>query len=565
LTLSAGFAFAHGRFDLLRKFTTVLGLAPLIFSWSYISSIGMLKAKNPIEAETPGNRVVKVGSPAPIVFLILDEFPLTSILDVRGGIDAALLPNLARFADHSTWFRNASTVNAWTSLAVPAILTGRNVSGVELGRVETHSDTLFGLLGDSYRLNVYERTSGMFRPEGGLARLFVDLPDRLRPLILDLSILYLHTVLPDEWTHSLPAADQDWKDFRHRINSSDRFDDFMRSIRKSEEPALHFLHSRLPHRPWQYLPSGLRYHPPEDPGAWGMDKSWGPADFWVLQAYQRHLLQVGYVDVLLGNLFEHLETIGMFDESLIVITSDHGISFWPRGNPREVSRKAHPEDVLGVPLFIKAPHQRVGRMEVRGAETIDILPTIADLLEANIPWQVDGCSLVAKDCPERSTKRMGGRFKVRSYPADILLQRRALERKQRLFGGGLYAVGPYRSLVGREVASFRRSDPAALRVSLDLDAFEFADAHPGDFTVARLTGQVHDHAPRSKATWLAIAVQGKVGAVVPVLPEGDGDSRLIFSAMLPEDARPDSESEVTLFAIQTSKTGPVLRPVTRLR
>ena len=49
---------------------------------------------------------------------------------------------------------------------------------------------------------------------------------------------------------------------------------------------------------------------------------------------------------------------------------------------------------MPVPLFIKLPHQNAGIMTDRNVETIDVFPTIADVLQMTPEVAVDGCSLL---------------------------------------------------------------------------------------------------------------------------------------------------------------------------
>ena len=52
---------------------------------------------------------------------------------------------------------------------------------------------------------------------------------------------------------------------------------------------------------------------------------WYPAEYWddepwlVLQGYQRYLLQVGFVDTLVGRVLRTLDEAGIYDRSLIVV------------------------------------------------------------------------------------------------------------------------------------------------------------------------------------------------------------------------------------------------------
>ena len=45
------------------------------------------------------------------------------------------------------------------------------------------------------------------------------------------------------------------------------------------------------------------------------------------QSYQRHLLQVMFVDRLVGELIRQLQQENLYDSTLLVLTADHGASF----------------------------------------------------------------------------------------------------------------------------------------------------------------------------------------------------------------------------------------------
>ena len=73
-----------------------------------------------------------------------------------------------------------------------------------------------------------------------------------------------------------------------------------------------------------------------------------------------------------------------------MVAADHGVSFRPDGPRRNVT-PANVGEIGGVPLFVKAPGQRAGRIDPTPARTIDILPTIGDYLGAR--WDSEGRSL----------------------------------------------------------------------------------------------------------------------------------------------------------------------------
>jgi hypothetical protein len=225
----------------------------------------------------------------------------------------------------------------------------------------------------------------------------------------------------------------------------------------------------------------------------------------------------------------------------------------------------HPEDVLAVPLFIKLPFQREGDASLENAESVDILPTIADVLDVAIPWAVDGCSLVDASCPERDHKVIySRRGESLRFAADPPLRQASLERKlslqgPRTDGERLIAIGPYRHLVGRPQAELdvgpARED---VRAFLMRKPFNLTIAAPERFTPARISGILLPEAGIERME-IAMVVRGRVAMVAPALPHtGEG---LLLSAFLPEHLRPDRASDVTLFAIEGPGESPRLRPI----
>ena len=101
---------------------------------------------------------------------------------------------------------------------------------------------------------------------------------------------------------------------------------------------------------------------------------------------------VSALDAELGRLFDELDAMGLYEEALIVLTSDHGEEF------REHNRFIHSqpyEPTIRVPLFVKLPGQKLrGTRITTLAQSVDILPTVLDLLALDFPAYVSGRSLV---------------------------------------------------------------------------------------------------------------------------------------------------------------------------
>ncbi len=90
-------------------------------------------------------------------------------------------------------------------------------------------------------------------------------------------------------------------------------------------------------------------------------------------------------DHVLGRLFAHLRELGIWDDTMIVITSDHGENFLDEGVYAGHGVFLHDAEIR-VPLIVKFPGNRFGGQR-SGAivESIDIMPTILAALDVEAP------------------------------------------------------------------------------------------------------------------------------------------------------------------------------------
>jgi hypothetical protein len=456
-TAAAGTAL-YARYRGARLVLTVLGPAPILFLALF------LLASDASRLSLSGGDVAlaAAGHPrAPAILIAFDELPVNSLLDARGHVDAVRFPNFARLARGSTWFANTSTVAEGTTHAVPAILTGRFPRAGEFPVYTDHRQNLFTLLGGSTQLHVSDDETHLCPPSlcAGLEGSFAS---RSATLAEDTGVVYLRQLLPDDLTGGIPSIANGWDNFLR--DASSRHDPgrvdpaFLRSLRPQPRASLWYLHLMLPHSPWHYLPSGERYDVRSAPG-WGPDEVWTANQAAVDQHWQRHLLQLGYADRVLGQLLARLRASGLYDRALLVVTADHGVSF-RAGQKRRPLSAANLQDIAYVPLFVKLPGQRRGRLIREPARTIDILPTLAVGLDVRVPWHLDGHSLFGSRPSERDVVLIKDRGKRFVVPAARLerLRDQALRRQLRLFGSGssLFAVGPDRGLLGRAFPGGRR-------------------------------------------------------------------------------------------------------------
>lgn len=102
---------------------------------------------------------------------------------------------------------------------------------------------------------------------------------------------------------------------------------------------------------------------------------------------------VTHVDDRIGQVIDRLKALDLYDDSLIIFTSDHGSMLGEHGY---IEKWGHMyEQVMRTPLLIKPPHNPYkGKRLDSFVESIDIMPTILELLNLEMPDGVQGKSLV---------------------------------------------------------------------------------------------------------------------------------------------------------------------------
>jgi arylsulfatase A-like enzyme len=103
--------------------------------------------------------------------------------------------------------------------------------------------------------------------------------------------------------------------------------------------------------------------------------------------------EIRYADHWIGELVDALERLGLREETLIVFTSDHGESLGEHDYFFSHGTYSY-EATARVPLVLSHPGLARGLRIPEMVRTVDILPTVLELLRLPIPREVEGRSLV---------------------------------------------------------------------------------------------------------------------------------------------------------------------------
>ena len=482
-------------------------------------------------------------------------------------------PNFARLARDGIWFRNAVTVEQQTEHAIPAMLTGRRPTDREA--IPSASDyplNLFSLLSDQYDIRAVESVTELCPDYAceNRSRVVAPPPQRWASTGLDLGVVTAHLLLPEDLSASLPSISNTWGDFvgatvrsRNDFDIVARFNDYVDADRRDEverfidlidkptdQPSLYFSHVLLPHIPWTYLPSGQSYIT-SSPAPGSTPTGWGSDEWLVVQAYQRHLLQVQYSDRIVGDVIDALESADIYEEALIVVAADHGTADIPEVEHRRVIKPETVGHIAAIPLFVKLPGmERTGIDDYR-AETIDVLPTIADALDIEIPWSVEGASLIASDRPERTSTTTRGpqgevtfgvdgeeKLEVASWKADWFISSDP---------HSLVPAPDLADLLGTGLQGLDTQAEPGLRIRVDHpQRYEDVDLD-SDPLPARLTGTVTRSRRLSGDLVLAVALNDKVETLIRTYETDEGRTR--FQAMLSVDALQMGANQIDIFVV----------------
>jgi hypothetical protein len=544
------FTFKTGGF---RWFVSLLSFAAPIFLLAFLIQMPIVELWSPAPTITAPTELKNT-----VVFVVFDEFPTVSLLDADGTIDGSRFPNFARLASTSTWYRNASTVHSHTAYAVPAILSGTE-PGSRVPHYAAYPQTLFTVAGSQQAVIREPFThlcpAAMCSDEGlgpsaelstvGLTEVAFGLWQRLT---LGAAPGEGESLTDPFGELAAAAATADQDQMLEQVNaaiqsgSSGQFQSFIDDLRPK---TLNFLHVLLPHRPYRYYPDGTQYNNFETLEGLQSDKWVDVAS--AQSARQRHLLQVAEVDRLVGELQARLARESWFDEALIVLVADHGAAF-----DAGVSMRALSPENLGqigfVPMLVKYPGQHEGLVDPRPVRTIDLFPTITEVLGLARPLQVDGRSLI--DRSYQGTRQEITDVSTGTHtlpdPSVTLVELAARFARALPIAGidGLFRPAPLQDWPGQDLDELTQVIPGSgppamvLNDGLTLHVSKASGSVPGF-----IQGEIEMRVPTSLL--VVISERGVVLAVSPISASGRGTSR--FAAMVDPGLLNDGPHSFDLF------------------
>lgn len=381
------------------------GTEPGHLKWKHI---GIYRtAENKVQANNKSPFVkegyIKENKPD-IIFYVIDA--LRS--DHLGcyGYDKNTTPNIDKFAAENTLFKNAYANASWTRASGATILTG--------------------LL--AKRHNTMARDSK-------LSKDLVTLPEKLKE-----NGYYTVAFITNGNICQVFGFDQGFDEFNYFGESLKREDihfksdklnnkifDFVNKYKKIDKskPLFLFIWSTDPHDPYtpdksvsknfninEYEPVENKYRNCSElkkridknkaEGKYyakctdHMQRNFKSSKKWPSDSQVQYLMtlydqEILFNDISFGKLMNKLKEEGLYDNSIIILTADHGEEFEDHG------WFAHGvtlyNEVIKIPMIFKAPRIKKGTF-YEMTQLADIYPTILDILNLNLPYEIDGKSFI---------------------------------------------------------------------------------------------------------------------------------------------------------------------------
>jgi arylsulfatase A-like enzyme len=347
--------------------------------------------------------------PAPpnILFLIADD--LATRVGCYGD-PAAITPNIDRLAREGVLFNHAYAQGAVCTPSRTSFMLGLNNKHAKANHFIQHPETM--TMGRWFRGHGYQTCA--------IGKIDHDDPNDSYVDSKAWDVRVKREQMPAKERLERRSLDEDLGLKRKNISfigvadTPDAIDDsirtdralyFFEKEREASKPFFAAIGFHSPHVPWNALREDFEKH---DQSA--LTVASAPADATPVpagtmlyepgvemsEARQREGIQayyaaVTFLDKQIGRLLDHLRTKGLLENTIVVLTSDHGYHLGWRG---QWCKHTLSEQVMRVPLIVRHPRASQGVTADGVVELLDLFPSFCDMAGLPVPDSLDGKSFL---------------------------------------------------------------------------------------------------------------------------------------------------------------------------
>lgn len=321
------------------------------------------------------------------------------------GHERPTTPNLDRLAANGLRFTQAITGGSWTQAAFPVMLTSTYASmyGGCLGRLAPERPSPIETLAANGYATAGFSTNPHLSPATGYDRGFGHFDD-LVPAEADPRLRRIkggQHLLRNPLTHQvLRPIGRRLRPARVYSSAAEVTDRVCRWVDNTRTPFFAWVHYMDVH--WPYHLEEALVDPKDIAQAWqdvalmhdranfGRTESFtdGMRDRFVT-LYEQALQ---YLDRQIGRLLDHVEESGYGENTIVIAVSDHGEEFLDHGRWGHWESNLF-DEIIRVPLLIRMPGWKSGKVVGNQVRLLDLMPTILDLCGCPAPAGVEGTSM----------------------------------------------------------------------------------------------------------------------------------------------------------------------------
>ena len=225
-------------------------------------------------------------------------------------------------------------------------------------------------------------------------------PDRVERALLEGNVPAMRAQMQQYWANmagaNLPPRESEEDYMSPRVFS--RASEYLRLASAGGGPFFMVVDSYDPHEPWD---SPEEYVKMYDDGPYNLKEPYsviyGPSGYLaereLARMKARYAGEVTMVDRWLGRFMDTMRELSLFENTLLILLSDHGVAHGEHGFTGKPSYVLWPE-ITDVPFFVRHPGGKMaGQRSEYHASTHDVAPTILGTLGIEAPGQMTGQDL----------------------------------------------------------------------------------------------------------------------------------------------------------------------------
>jgi hypothetical protein len=414
-----------------------------------------------------------------INLIVLDEFSLSQIMRNPVSINRDRFPGFYKLSQVTNFYPYTTSNAGHTDSSLPSILTGqlpdRKSSSSKTKVNYYYPENIINLLSNSYSIKADELVTNFCLNLSCKSSTTFKVSNRYRKYIKkDLATISQLIILPKSYVYSkyprlkfawgnFESIDED-REFQESYLTASRLsslEDFINSEKPKVNNNFNLIHVLFPHNPYEYLSDGRRLTRAQAVKLFPVAQDLTIYNEEMNQAY---LHQLKYLDNLIYRLA--LKMKYELNDEIVIITSDHGVSFQPNKSWRgdfdsDINDSKTMASVLRVPLFIHYPKQKNAQTILKKIQLIDLYPTILREIEfplKQIESKIDGIEIQSSvnhsglnwDNPKFSLNELD----IEKGFEELILQN---NDKFGYYLGkcDLFSIGPFKDQICRSISNFR--------------------------------------------------------------------------------------------------------------